>query len=146
MKPIKRRRQRGTVLMEFALTLPLLVLIIMVVLEGSSLVRTHQVLNNAAREGARLAVQTPGITSSDVSTEVVAYASQNGVTVPAGNVTYNGGFFIPTPSGISISATKVTVTYTYTMHYLGVFAWLGVPSTYPLTGQAVFRNFATTTT
>ncbi len=145
MKPTNRRRQRGTVLMEFALTLPLLVLIIMVVLEGSRLVRTHQVLNNAAREGARLAVETPGITPSDVATEVLAYASLNGVSVPAGNVTFNNTFFIPTSSGVSISASKVTVTYSYTVHYLAVFAWLGVPSTYPLTGQAVFRNFATTT-
>ncbi len=147
MRPTKSRRgQRGTVLMEFALTLPLLVLIMMVVLEGSRLVRTHQILNNAAREGARLAVQTPDLAPADVTNEVLAYASQNGVTVPAANVTFNNSFFIPTASGVSISASKVTVTYTYTVQYLAVFAWLGVPNTYTLTGQAVFRNFATMTT
>lgn len=144
MRPTKKsRRQRGAVLMEFALTLPLLVLIMMVVLEGSRLIRTHQVLNNAAREGARLSVQTENASTTDVTNEVIAYASQNGISVPGGNVTVNQTFSIPTASGVAIQASKVTVTYTYTVQYLGVFTWLGVPKTYSLTGQAVFRNFAT---
>lgn len=129
-------------LMELALLLPLLVLIVMLVLEGSRLVRTHQVLNNAAREGARLSVQQENSGNTpDIASEVVTYATQNGVPITTGNVTINQAATISTPSGISMSASVVTVNYTYTMNYLSVFAWLGVPTTFPLQGSAEFRNF-----
>lgn len=143
MKPIKRSaREQGTVLMELALVLPVLLLITMLVIEGSRLVRTHQVLNNAAREGARLSVQPDqqGGTA-DITTEVVTYATQNGVPITASNVTVNQTALIATSSGVSISASQVTVSYPYTMNYLSFFAWLGVPSTFTLQGTAEFRNF-----
>ena len=143
MKPIKRRSgERGAMLMELALLLPLLVLIIMLVLEGSALIRTHQILNNAAREGARLSVvkENQGSTA-DIVTQVVAYAAQNGVTITAANVTINQSAWIPVAGAPSISASQVTVNCSYTFHYLAVFAWLGVPSTYTLQGAAEFRNF-----
>jgi Flp pilus assembly protein TadG len=137
-----RTRERGAMLMELALLLPLLVLIVMLVLEGSRLVRTHQVLNNAAREGARLSVQQENSGNTpDIAGEVVTYATQNGVPITTGNVTINQAATIPTPSGISMSASVVTVNYTYTMNYLSVFAWLGVPTSFPLQGSAEFRNF-----
>jgi len=135
-------REHGAMLLELALLLPLLVLIVMLVLEGSRLVRTHQVLNNAAREGARLSVQPEHQGSTgDIATEVVTYATQNGVPISTGNVTINQAALIPTPSGVSMSASVVTVNYSYTMNYLSVFSWLGVPSTYALQGNAEFRNF-----
>jgi len=140
-----RTRERGTVMVELALLLPLLVLIVMLVLEGSRLVRTHQVLNNAAREGARLSVNQENFgNTADIASEVVTYAAQNGVAINTGNVTVNQAATIPTPSGISMSASMVTVNYTYTMNYLSVFAWLGVPSSFPLQGSAEFRNFYNT--
>jgi Flp pilus assembly protein TadG len=143
MKPIKRRSgERGAMLMELALLLPLLVLIIMLVLEGSALIRTHQILNNAAREGARLSVmQENEGNTADIVTQVVAYAAQNGVTITAANVTINQSAWIPVAGAPSISASQVTVNCSYTFHYLAVFAWLGVPSTYTLQGAAEFRNF-----
>jgi len=132
-------------MVELALLLPLLVLIVMLVLEGSRLVRTHQVLNNAAREGARLSVNQENFgNTADIAGEVVTYAAQNGVVINIGNVTVNQAATIPTPSGISMSASVVTVNYTYTMNYLSVFAWLGVPSSFPLQGSAEFRNFYNT--
>ena len=138
----KGLREKGSVLMELALVLPLLILIVMLVLEGSKLVRTHQVLNNAAREGARLSVlqENQGATA-DITTEVINYASQNGVPLAAGDVTINQSALIAMPSGVSISASQVTVTHPYTMSYLSVFTFFGVPGTYTLRGTAEFRNF-----
>lgn len=142
MRRTKRSPQQGTVLMEFAILLPMLVLIVMLVLEGSRLVRTHQVLNNAAREGARLSVQPENQgNTGDIINEVVTYANQNGVPLTAASVTINQSVLIPTPSGVSIEASQVTVSYAYTLNYLSVFTWLGVPSTYSLQGAAEFRNF-----
>lgn len=142
MKLIRNSRQRGAALLEFALCLPMLVLIIMLVLEGSRVVRTHQVLNNAAREGARIAIlqENQGFTA-EIANAVVTYATQNGVSITASNVTVDQAVPISDASGITFLASKVTVTYTYTVNYLAVFSWLGVPSSYSLTGQAVFRNF-----
>lgn len=51
----RKRRQRGTQLVEFAVGLPLLLFICFASIEGASFVRAHQVINNAAREGARIA-------------------------------------------------------------------------------------------
>jgi Flp pilus assembly protein TadG len=138
----KKRGEKGAMLMELALLLPLLVLIVMLVLEGSHLVRTHQVLNNAAREGVRLSVQPENQGGTgDITTEVINYAAQNGVPLTAGNVIVNQSALITTPSGVSISASQVTVTYSYNVSYLSVFTWLGVPGTYTLQGAAEFRNF-----
>lgn len=55
---VKRRRQRGTQIVELAIVIPLLAFIVFAVIEGSEFARAHNVLNNAAREGARLIVQS----------------------------------------------------------------------------------------
>lgn len=141
MRRTRRARERGAVFMEFALTLPLLILIVMLVLEGSRLVRTHQILNNAAREGARLSsLQANQGQPAGIITQVVNYAAENGVSISSTEVTINQSVLIPTASGISISASQVTIDHPYTVNYLTVFTWLGVPATYTLEGRAVFRN------
>jgi Flp pilus assembly protein TadG len=53
---MKHRREKGTQLAELAVTLPLLVFLALGAIEGGSLLRVHQLLNNAAREGTRMAI------------------------------------------------------------------------------------------
>lgn len=136
-----RGGERGVMMMELALVLPFLILIAMLVMEGSRMIRTHQVLNNAAREGARLSVlpENQGSTAGIV-TEVVNYANLNGVTITSGEVVVNQTATINN-GGILMGASVVTINHPYTMNYLSVFAWLGVTSTYALQGSAEFRNF-----
>lgn len=52
------RRQQGQSLVEFALVLPVLILIIMGIIEFGSLWMTMNVLSGAAREGVRIAAVT----------------------------------------------------------------------------------------
>jgi Flp pilus assembly protein TadG len=142
MRPIRRKpKERGVAMMEFALLLPFLVLIVMLVVEGSRMIRTHQVLNNAAREGARLSIlpENKGSTA-DIVTEVVNYANLNGVTISSADVTINQAATINN-GGVLMSASTVTISHAYTMNYVSVFTWLGVPSSYTLQGSAEFRNF-----
>jgi Flp pilus assembly protein TadG len=142
MRPIRRKRkERGVAMMEFALLLPFLVLIVMLVVEGSRMIRTHQVLNNAAREGARLSIlpENKGNTA-DIVTEVVNYANLNGVTISTTDVTINQAATINN-GGVLLSASTVTVTHNYNVNYLAIFTWLGMPSSYALQGSAEFRNF-----
>ena len=56
MKPVHRRsqhQQRGTALIEMAMILPLLTLLLVGIVNMGLMIREHQVLQNAAREGAR---------------------------------------------------------------------------------------------
>jgi Flp pilus assembly protein TadG len=138
----RRRRERGAALGELALVMPFLLLVVMLMLEGSRLVETYQIINNAAREGARLAVLPENQGSpADIAGEIVNYAGLNGVTIPAANITIDQSLLVPTPSGVSISASQVTVQYSFTLNYLAVFTLLGVPGTYTLSSTAEFRNF-----
>jgi Flp pilus assembly protein TadG len=91
---MKCGKEKGAQLAELAITLPLLVFLSMAAIEGGSMLRVHQLLNNAAREGTRMAI-----------TENVAYAAnrdsiiQNVVTnyltdnnaVPGSNSTFTLG-------------------------------------------------------
>lgn len=150
MRPTRTMpKQQGTMLMELALLLPFLILILMLVLEGSQLVRTHVVLNNAAREGARLSVvqenqeKLPDVVRIPaIKAAVVAYAAQNHVTITDADVDVNQTVTVPMPAGYgALTASRVTVTNTYALGYLAVFTWLGIPGTYTLQGSAQFQNF-----
>jgi hypothetical protein len=114
----------------------------LVVSEGAGFIRAHQVMNNAAREGARFSVQPENSGNpAAVVPVVVSYATENGVPISDANVTVDQTLYIPTPSGISISASRVTVTYAYPLTYLPGLSGFGVPATIPLTAYAEFRNF-----
>ena len=51
-----RHHEAGSQIVEFAVVLPVLVLLALIVAEGANLFRVYQVVTNAAREGARLSV------------------------------------------------------------------------------------------
>src|SRR3954449_12554974 len=68
------RNQRGAALLETAVTLPLILLVSVGIFEFGRAYQTWQVLTNAAREGARLAVIN-GSTDADVTTRVRNYMS-----------------------------------------------------------------------
>ena len=53
---MKHQGEKGTQVAELAIALPLLVFLAMGAIEGGSLLRVHQLLNNAAREGTRMAI------------------------------------------------------------------------------------------
>jgi Flp pilus assembly protein TadG len=60
---MRHHNERGSALLEMALTLPLLLLICVGIFEFGRAYQTQQVLTNAAREGARVAIlsgQPPG--------------------------------------------------------------------------------------
>lgn len=160
----RRRGESGTQIAELAVVLPLLAFMAFVVSEGAGVVRTHQVINNAAREGARISAQWPDYTVSGIQTVVADYACVNGVklagaatsacTATSFNttcaatgsmVTVNRGLLIPTPSGTGIQATQVTVTCAYPLLYLPALNFpslgLNVPTSIPLRSTATFRNF-----
>ena len=68
------KNERGQALLETALTLPLLLLVSVSIFEFGRAYQTWQVLTNAAREGARVAV-LPNATIADAQARVSAYMS-----------------------------------------------------------------------
>jgi Flp pilus assembly protein TadG len=120
--PLARRRSRGSELVEFALMLPGLAMLLLVVSQAAGAVATYQILCNAAREGARVAI-VPGEygRAADVQNTVVAYALANGVPLTTGAVTVNQNALV-SPSGGACSganacmqSSQVSVAYTYVM-------------------------------
>ena len=136
------RCDRGTQIAEFALVLPLLLFISLGIIEGSSFIRVHQIINNAAREGARISAlpENSGHTA-DIVQAVVDYAGRNGVTLPAGNVTIDQSKIVTTSTGANMSASQVTVTYGYPIQWLSKLPWFNVPPTVNLKATAEFANF-----
>ena len=107
-----RRDQRGAALLEMAFTLPLLLLISVSIFEFGRAFEVWQVLTNAAREGARVAV-LPGISDAMVTARVQQYA--NAGVLDAGvtpTVTVQRDSTISYGSGTA-SGSKVTVTYPF---------------------------------
>ena len=142
-----RRSQRGQDLVEFALLLPALLLLLLLVGEGGAMVWTYEVLNNAAREGARLAV-VPGeqSQSADVVNRVIAYAQANGVTLSGGNISVNQNRLISPGGGACsaanpcLSASQVSISYSYALVYLPRLPF-GIATTVPLGASVEMRNF-----
>jgi Flp pilus assembly protein TadG len=159
----RRKAQRGTQIIEFAFVLPILVFLVMSVSEGASLVRVHQVLNNAASEAARTAAAAEnqngwnGSQQNTVAAQAAcsylrsnsgAFVNWNAVqdatcSDPAFSiqVTRLSLANAPQVNGIALSASKAVVTYQYPLQLMPALPWLGIPNPLPLKGVVEFRNF-----
>jgi Flp pilus assembly protein TadG len=138
-----RRDERGTALIEMAFTLPMLLLISIGIIEFGRAFQTWQVLTNAAREGARVAV-LPGYSDSMVSSRVQQYI-QAGVLSPAtSTVTIQRSVSVSYGSGTA-TGSKVTVSYPYHFMVLNGVARLVVSGTtlgsdFTMAASATMRN------
>ena len=138
------RRERGAALLETALALPMVLLIAVGIFEFGRAYQTWQVLTNAAREGARVAV-LPNMDEATViarATEYMTSGQLSGVdaaTVSVTPVTLDLG------GGLTANASNVTVSYPFEFIVLQPVAQLvvrgstaGAPLT--MTATAVMRN------
>jgi Flp pilus assembly protein TadG len=139
----RARNERGAALLEMALTLPLLLLVCVGILEFGRAYQTWQVLTNAAREGARVAV-LPGTTQSDVTTRVRQYMSAGQLPNAAtATVAIDGAQTVSIGAGTA-SASQVTVTYPFDFIVLDPIARLatgrGTGTSLNMVAQATMRN------
>jgi Flp pilus assembly protein TadG len=110
------RSESGAELIEFALTLPLLLLIVLGIMEFGMMLREYEIVTNAAREGARIAI-LPAYGNADVIARVDDYLTTAGLNLGLANVT--PGVATPTPIGaVCISMVPVTVTYQHAVPFL----------------------------
>ena len=145
MRQTKRLRnrhpERGTALVELAVMLPLLLVLSLTVMEGGEMIRTHVVLNNAAREGARFSSLPENVGNVDgIKQVVVAYAAMNRVSISTDEVTVLQDDSVAGADGIWMTASRVTVQHPYTMTYVPKLPWAQVSEITLLYGRAEFRN------
>jgi Flp pilus assembly protein TadG len=130
----------GAELIEFALVLPLLLLLVLGIVDFGFLFQRLEVITNAAREGARVAV-LPGYTSADVTARVTNYLTQGGVPVGVGNPVINVNSVTVTAGTKNVVSREVVVTYSHSYMFLsGLARWFGGSfSTVPLRGASTMR-------
>ena len=132
-------------LVEFALVLPMLLLVVLGIAEFGFIFQRYEVVTNAAREGARMAV-LPGYTPADVEARVRVYVNQGRVptTLTNPNIVVTD-VAIPVGGGLpAVNAKRVTVTYTHGYMFLpNIGNWFGASyTTVPLVAVAEMRNEA----
>ncbi len=112
--------QRGTSAVEFALVLPLLMIIVFGIIEFSFILYDKQIITNASREGARAGIvaQSPRVTDTQITTVVNNYISNH--LVSFGSVKTATTTILGTGSSFGNPLT-VTVTYPYTFLVLPKF-------------------------
>jgi Flp pilus assembly protein TadG len=108
--------ERGAELVEFAFVFPTLMLVMLGIIDFGFLFQHYEVVTNAAREGARVAI-LPGYADADVQARVTQYLTAGGLT---GTATVTVG----APQAISvgsqcISVRPVTVSYQHQFLFLG---------------------------
>ena len=136
------RSERGAELIEFALAVPLLLFIIMGLVDFGFLFQRFQVVTNAAREGARIAV-LPGYANADVEARVRSYMTEGGVANTTSNSTVaTTDVPIAAGGGPAMQGKRVEVDYTSQYMFLGPLAgWFGGTFTSAnLTAVAIMRN------
>jgi Flp pilus assembly protein TadG len=106
--PARVRSQAGAELVEFALVLPMLLLVFGGIVDFGLLLQRQQVVTNAAREGARLAVLS-GYTAGDVQARVTQFVRE-GINNPTATPTASVTNVTITPgTGPAFEAAQVSV-------------------------------------
>jgi Flp pilus assembly protein TadG len=139
-----RRDDRGTALIEMAFTLPLLLLISVGIIEFGRAFQTWQIITNAAREGARVAV-LPGYSDAMVTSRVQQYV-QAGVldSNVTPTVTIQRAIAVSYGTGTA-TGSKVIVSFPFHFMVLNDIAKLVVSNTtvgsdFTMAASATMRN------
>ena len=113
---------RGAELVEFALCFPLLLLVCLGIMDFGLLFQRAEVLTNAAREGARVAV-LPGYQNADVTARVTQYLQGTSLSSATVTITPVTETLTPAlPNGNCIVVKRVSVAYTHTYAFVGGIA------------------------
>jgi hypothetical protein len=137
--------ESGAELIEFALVLPLLLLVVLGIIDFGFLFQRYEVVTNAAREGARVAV-LPGYAPADVVFRVEQYLTAGGLTAahPAPGIVPSTMTVVVGGVAQCVGMTSVIVTYPHTYSFVGgiasYFGAGGFAAGTPLTATAEMRN------
>ena len=106
------RNEKGNALVETAITMPIVLLVCVGIFEFGRAYQTSQVLTNAAREGARLAI-LEGPTDAEVRSRVNQYLTDGGLASLA-----DGNILVTRNAALAGSATASTVQVNYPFEFM----------------------------
>ena len=111
------RSESGAELIEVALTLPLLMLVLLGIIEFGFVFQQYEVITNAAREGARVAV-LPSYSTDDAKTRINNYLDASGLKSASAtvNVAAQSAVAIGTNCMVPMQAT---VSYPHPVPFIG---------------------------
>jgi Flp pilus assembly protein TadG len=101
------RSEKGQSIVEFALVLPILVMLLFGIIDFGRIFHTYLAIDHASREAAR----TASIGENDATIVSTAVASASSIQLTAGQVAVS-------PGGTKSSGSDVTVTITYPISFL----------------------------
>lgn len=112
--------QRGLAMVEFAITLPLLLFLMLATAEFGRLICQYDTLTKAVRDGARYAASTSALGSTGLVDITPAIQTAVGNLVATGNINGTGGALLPgfaaadvTVSDAGNGYVSVTAVYTF---------------------------------
>ena len=113
------RSERGAELIELALVLPMLLLVFAAIVDFGLVMQRYLTLNNAAREGARIAV-LPGYSQTDVQNRVTEYVREGTGDFTLSPATLRTAVSIDPPGATpAFPAFQVSVTMPYNYVIVG---------------------------
>jgi len=142
MRLLRRRdaaRRRGQALVEFALVLPIFILLLVAIFDLGRAVFAYNTLTNAAREGARMAIVNqyqPSIIARAKQQTAIVELNDPSVTVNFYQVNADGTPNTSTPCALSQIAVGCMATVSFEATYQPIT---------PLIGNIVFKNGVTFT-
>jgi len=109
----KTTRERGQALIEFAMVIPILLILAFAIIDFGWAMRDYVTLTNAAREGARLGVVACKTAANEtaIKQRAVDYSSD---LLELADVTVNDGTALCSTVPVAGTALKVRVDYDYT--------------------------------
>jgi Flp pilus assembly protein TadG len=137
MAAMKRRGrpgdETGSELIEFMIVFPLFMLVVAAIADFGFLFQRYEVVTNAAREGARVAI-LPGYSATDVTARVTNYLTASGLTATPTVTQTLGSETIGTRT---VGTVRVLVAYPSRYDFIGPFAsFFAGPSWGTITLQA----------
>ncbi len=136
---MKHKAQRGSAAVEFAIVLPIFLLLVFAIIEFGFILYDKAVITNASREAARAGVvlKTPKLTAAQIEAVATSYCSSYLISFKASNPPV-----VTVPSGAAGTfGTPLTVKVTYTYYGLGLGTLLSpISGPLTLTGTTVMNN------
>jgi Flp pilus assembly protein TadG len=137
-----RQKQRGVIVVEMAMVVPILAILLLGTVQFGLVLREHQIVQNAAREGARFSSQqlisvssARAPTETEVRSLVRTYLRNENVTVSDADIAVERNYYLG--ASIGYCGSRVRVTHT-TAPVVGSGIW----GNFTYTAEAVFRNMS----
>jgi Flp pilus assembly protein TadG len=122
MDPLKLLKsfmsETGAELVEFALALPVLLLIMMGIIDFGLMFQRFEVLTNASREGARVSV-LPGYGTTDIEARVNQYLQGTSLSAATVRTVVGPAQALPVGAAGCITVTPVAVSYDHRFMFVG---------------------------